>query len=72
MKRSEFLRAAEENFGARAGWILADLILPGIGTSANDALDAGVPVRAIWEALCDETDLPDSARYGQGLSEPPR
>ena len=70
MKRSEFLRAADEHFGARAGWILADLILPGIGTSANDALEAGVPVRAIWEALCDENDLPASARYGQGIQAP--
>ncbi|HLT67760.1 MAG TPA: DUF3046 domain-containing protein [Microbacterium sp.] len=72
MKRSEFLRAVDEHFGARAGWILADLILPGIGQSANDALADGVSVRAIWEALCDETDLPDSARYGQGLQRPPR
>lgn len=72
MKRSEFLRAADEHFGARASWILADLILPGIGQSANDALAAGVSVREIWNALCDETDLPDSARYGQGLQTPPR
>ena len=70
MKRSEFLRAAEDNFGARAGWVLADLILPGIGTSAQDALDAGVPARQIWEALCDETDLPATARYGQGVKPP--
>jgi hypothetical protein len=72
VKRSEFLRAAEEHFGARSSWILADLILPAIGQSANDALADGVPARAIWEALCDETDLPDSARYGQGLQAPPR
>ena len=72
MKRSEFLRAADEHFGARASWILADLILPGIGQSANDALADGVSVRVIWEALCDETDLPESARYGQGMRTPPR
>ena len=72
MRRSEFLRAVDQHFGARSGWILDDLLLPGIGRTAADALEAGVSPRDIWLALCDETDLPDSARYGVGLREPKR
>lgn len=70
MRRSEFLRAVEQHFGARASWILDDLVLPSIDRTAADALDAGVPPRDIWAALCDETDLPVSARYGVGLRAP--
>ena len=67
MRRSEFQRAAEEHLGARAGWVLDDLILPGVGMTARAALDDGVPPRQVWLALCDEADLPDSARYGAGI-----
>ncbi|MGI6878623.1 DUF3046 domain-containing protein [Microbacterium sp. gxy059] len=70
MRRSEFLRAVEQQFGARANWIVSDLVLPGIDRTAADALEAGVPPRDIWRALCDETDLPASARYGVGLRDP--
>ncbi|MBP2436151.1 DUF3046 domain-containing protein [Microbacterium amylolyticum] len=70
MRRSEFLRAVDDHFGARANWILDDLVLPGIGQTATDALNAGVPPRSIWQALCEENDLPESARYGAGLREP--
>ncbi|MTE23151.1 MULTISPECIES: DUF3046 domain-containing protein [Microbacterium] len=70
MRRSEFLRAVDDHFGARASWILADLTLPAIGRTAADALDEGVPPRDIWRALCDEMDLPAQARYGAGLRAP--
>lgn len=70
MRRSEFLRAVDQQFGVRASWITSDLVLPGIDRTALDALDAGVPPRDIWIALCDETDLPAAARYGVGLREP--
>lgn len=67
MRRSEFLRAVDEHFGARASWILDDLVLPGLNRTAAEALDGGTPPRDIWTALCEETDLPASARYGVGL-----
>lgn len=72
MRRSELLRAIDDHFGARANWILHDLVLPSIDRTTSDALDAGVSPRDIWGALCDETDLPASARYGAGLREPQR
>ncbi|MGO1255146.1 DUF3046 domain-containing protein [Microbacterium gubbeenense] len=71
MRRSEFLRAVDEYFGARATWVLADLVLPGIGLTASAAIDSGVPPREVWVALCAEADLPEAARYGAGLK-PPR
>jgi len=70
MRRSEFLRAVDDHFDARATWVLDDLVLPGIGMTANAAVGAGVPPREVWEALCVEADLPDSARYGVGLQNP--
>jgi len=70
MRRSEFLRAVDEHFDARATWMLDDLVLPGVGMTANAAIDAGVPPREVWEALCTEADLPQSARYGVGLRMP--
>ncbi len=72
MRRSELLRAIDDHFGVRANWIMHDLVLPAIDRTTSDALDAGVSPRDIWRALCDETELPVSARYGAGLREPQR
>ena len=71
MRRSEFLRAVEDEFGGRAVTLMADLVLGGVGNrTASDALEAGVPPREIWLALCNETDVPVERRYGVGRLEP--
>ncbi|WP_309129319.1 DUF3046 domain-containing protein [Microbacterium sp.] len=72
MRRSEFLRAVEDEFGGRATALTHDLVLGALGMSALDALDAGVPPREIWLALCAETDVPAERRYGVGRLEPRR
>lgn len=73
MRRSEFLRAVDVEFGARAMSLLHDLVLASVGgRTATEALDAGVPPREIWLALCDETDVPAARRYGAGRMEPRR
>lgn len=73
MRRSEFLRAVEDEFGARSIALLSDLVLSGVGgRTATEALDAGVPPREIWLALCAETDVPSERRYGVGRLEPRR
>ena len=69
MRRSEFLRAVDEEFGGRAASLVSDLVLTGIGSTAHEALEAGVPPQEIWQALCADTDVPSSRRYGVGRRE---
>lgn len=70
MRRSEFLRAVDDEFAGRADSLVHDLILGSLGRTAREALDAGVPPRDIWVALCDEADVPPTRRYGVGRLEP--
>lgn len=71
MRRSEFLRAVDAEFGARATSLVNDLVLGALGErTAQEALDMGMPPREIWLALCVETDVPDNRRYGAGRLEP--
>ncbi|MES2867459.1 MULTISPECIES: DUF3046 domain-containing protein [Microbacterium] len=73
MRRSEFLRAVDDEFGARAAMLTTDLVLDALGNrTAAEALDAGVAPREIWLALCAETDVPAERRYGVGRLEPRR
>ena len=71
MRRSEFLRAVDSEFGARSLSLVSDLVLTQLsGRTADEALDAGVPPRDIWLALCAETDVPLERRHGAGRLEP--
>ncbi|MDT0156958.1 DUF3046 domain-containing protein [Microbacterium sp. ARD32] len=72
MRRSELLRAVDDEFGGRATALTHDLVLGALGRTALEALDAGVPPREIWLALCDETEVPAQRRYGVGQLEPRR
>lgn len=71
MRRSEFLRAVSDEFGARGGFLLSDLVLEGVGAmTASEAIDRGVPPREVWLALCEACDVPAHRRYGAGRLEP--
>lgn len=73
MRRSEFLRAVDVEFGGRAAALLHDLVLSPLGgRTPAEALEAGVPPREIWLALCVEMDVPESRRHGAGRREPRR
>ena len=73
MRRSEFDRAVAEEFGPQGGALITDLFLSVLGDrTAAQALDAGVPPRDVWLALCEETDVPPERRYGVGRLEPRR
>ncbi|WP_282837103.1 DUF3046 domain-containing protein [Microbacterium flavum] len=73
MRRSEFQRAVDAEFGVRAPFVIGDLILGGVGyRSARQALDEGVAPRDVWLALCAEMDVPESRRHGVGRMDPPR
>jgi hypothetical protein len=71
MRRSEFLRAVDVEFGGRASSLVSDLVLTRMGDrTAAEALAAGVPPREIWLALCAEMDVPLERRHGAGRMEP--
>lgn len=73
MRRSEFERAVADEFGPRAGALLADLVLTSLDDRTSiEALDDGVPPREIWLALCEATDVPPERRYGAGRLDPRR
>ena len=73
MRRSEFLRAVDAEFGARGQALVADLVLTSVGGfTAEQALDAGVPPRDVWIALCADMDVPEERRHGVGRLEPKR
>jgi hypothetical protein len=73
MRRSEFDRAVTDEFGAQAATLVRDLVLSDVGgRTAAEALDAGIPPRDVWLALCVETDVPPERRYGVGRLEPRR
>jgi hypothetical protein len=70
VRRSEFDRAVEDEFGAQAQTLITDLALMDAGgRTAVQALRDGVPPRDVWLALCVETDVPPERRYGVGRLE---
>ena len=64
--------AVGDEFGDAYGRVLThDLVLGSIGSrTAEQALKAGVPARAVWLALCEANDVPESRRFGVGQREP--
>jgi len=71
VRLSEFRIAVEEEFGEAYGRVITnDLVLGDVGgLTAEQAIRAGFPPRAIWNALCDASDVPADRRYGVGLRE---
>jgi hypothetical protein len=52
-------------FGAAyAKSLAADLVVGALGSrTAQEALDAGVAPREVWDALCDAMEVPDDVRW---------
>jgi hypothetical protein len=69
---SEFWLAISDEFGEAYGRVLtSDLVLEEVGgLTATQAIKTGVPVRAIWIALCRATDVPPERWYGVGQRQP--
>ena len=64
MKHSEFWRAVDTVFGSAYGRSLArDLVLVGLGMTAEEALAAGERPVDVWNALCDDTDRSEADRW---------
>ncbi|MCS6712370.1 DUF3046 domain-containing protein [Brachybacterium sp. EF45031] len=65
MRLSEFRTLADHVFGPSLARTYAqDLVLTACGgRTAQEALSEGQDVRAVWTALCDELDVPESRRW---------
>lgn len=61
-----------EEFGeAYAGSLARSHVMSALdGRTAVEALEAGVPPRTVWLALCDDMDVPEQRRHGR--DRPPR
>ncbi|QIM21201.1 DUF3046 domain-containing protein [Phycicoccus sp. HDW14] len=73
MRHSRFWELMAEEFGAAYARSLANgqhLTALG-GLTAQAALDAGEQPREVWEALCEQMDVPVERRHGRELP-PPR
>lgn len=73
MKLSEFWAAMEHEFGAVYGRHLVRDLVPGdFGElTAQEALDAGADVRAVWLAVCRAQDVPPERQLGPDIEPRP-
>lgn len=59
VRLTEFQELLHTEFGtARGDALLIDHVLPRIGKTGAQAIDAGVDPREVWRALCSEFDVP--------------
>lgn len=74
MKVSEFWRSMEEQFGRGYAPVVASqtVLDAADNRTADEALAAGMPPLAVWQAVCRQHDLPDSAWLGTDPGEPRR
>ena len=72
MRVSRFWTLVEDEFGAAYAHSLAGSthIAALGGRTAVDALEAGIPPRDVWIALCEVMDVAEERRHG--LDKPPR
>jgi hypothetical protein len=64
VRLQEFWSRMRDEFGSmRAEAVARDHVFAAIGgRSAIDAIEAGVNVRRVWLAICDEYDVPPTRR----------
>lgn len=64
MRITEFRRRMADEFGRlRAQTIAKDYVLGALGgRTADEALEAGVGTRDIWQAVCDAFEVPTARR----------
>jgi hypothetical protein len=60
VRLQEFWSRLEERFGPmRAQTVTRDHVFAALGgRTAVDAIEAGLPVRRVWLAICEEYDVP--------------
>lgn len=65
MRLSEFRELMERHFGAGYAALVASSHTLGSleGRTAEEAIAHGEPVRRVWEAICQDLDVPPQHRY---------
>ncbi len=60
MRLQEFWSRLDEQFGSmRAQSVVQDHVFSALGgRTARDAIEAGLPVRTVWRAICEEYEVP--------------
>ena len=74
VRLSVFWTLMDDEFGPAYSRSLArDHTLLALGDrTADEALEAGIPARAVWEAVCDAMDVPAERRLGRDPRPPSR
>jgi Protein of unknown function (DUF3046) len=64
VRLQDFWSRMDSQFGSmRAQSVARDHVFSVLGgRSAVDAIEAGVPVRQVWRAICEEYDVPPKQR----------
>ncbi|MGY1814694.1 DUF3046 domain-containing protein [Blastococcus sp. SYSU D00820] len=64
MRLQEFWSRLDDQFGSmRAQTVARDHVFSALGgRTALDAIEAGLPVRRVWLAICEEYDVPRKDR----------
>ncbi|MCE1180216.1 MAG: DUF3046 domain-containing protein [Micrococcales bacterium] len=69
MRLSQFRTLMSEEFGeAYAGTLARDHVLGELGNRTPDqAIEAGLPLRQVWLALCVDMDVPRERWFGRDV-----
>jgi hypothetical protein len=64
VRLQDFWSRMSKQFGSmRAQSVARDHVFAALGgRSATEAIEAGVPVRKVWQAICEEYDVPPKER----------
>lgn len=66
VRLSQFWTLMDGEFGPAYSRVLADRQVLGAlsGRTAAEAIEAGVPPKQVWAAICDAMDVPEQRRLG--------
>jgi len=71
MRLSRFWSLMEGEFGSGYAHVLAgSLVLSAYQKTASEALGSGAAPRDVWEAVCDQQEVPAERRLGRDI--PPK
>ncbi|MGJ9372286.1 DUF3046 domain-containing protein [Nesterenkonia sp. CF4.4] len=68
MRESRFWFLMEGEFGPNYAHVLADsLVLSKYQLTVKSSLEAGVSPRDVWDAVCEQQDVPADRRLGRDI-----